>query len=183
MLIVLYTITIFLGAFLLFLVQPMAAKVILPVLGGSPSVWNACMLFFQVALLGGYGYAHGLACVRRPRVWVGVHGVVVLAPLLFVGRAIAADPGVPPVGQGLEGPIPWLLMLLATTIGPFFLVLATTGPLIQRWFSATDDPRAKDPYFLYAASNAGSLLALLAYPTVVEPWLALGDQARVFAAG
>jgi hypothetical protein len=183
MLIALYTITIFVGAFLLFLVQPMAAKVILPVLGGSPSVWNTCMLFFQVALLAGYGYAHGLARLRRARMWAGVHGVVVLLPLLILGRAIPADPGEPPVGQGWEGPIPWLLMLLATTVGPFFFVLATTGPLIQRWFSATDHPSAKDPYFLYAASNAGSLLALLAYPVLVEPALALGSQERVFTAG
>jgi hypothetical protein len=175
----LYTLAIFLGAFLLFLVQPMAGKAILPVLGGSPAVWNTCMVFFQAALLAGYAYAHALSRARRPAVWVAVHGIVIALPILMLGRAVPVNPGAPPV----DNPAFWLLWLLATSVGPFFLVLATTGPLMQRWFAATDDRRAADPYFLYAASNAGSLLALLAYPVVIEPFLTLGEQARAFSIG
>jgi hypothetical protein len=130
-------------------------------------------------VLAAYAYAHGRARVRRPVVWVGVQAVVVLLPLLMLGRAIPSDPGAPP----LESPVAWLLVLLATTVGPFFVVLATTGPLLQRWFAATDYPHARDPYFLYAASNAGSLLGLLAYPVVVEPNLSLPAQARLLTGG
>jgi SAM-dependent methyltransferase len=179
MLTFLFTFTIFLGAFLLFLVQPMAAKAILPVLGGSASVWNACMLFFQAALLAGYAYAHGLTRLGWSRGLVAAHGVVVLLPLLALGRAIPSDSGSP----SLDHPVLWLLLLLATTVGPFFVVLATTGPLIQRWFASTDNPSASDPYFLYAASNAGSFLALLAYPLALERLLSLKELSTVWSAG
>jgi hypothetical protein len=167
-LLALFALAIFAGAALLFAVEPMAAKLVLPRLGGAPAVWNGCMLFFQAALLAGYLYAH-LLTRAAPRTQVVVHAA--LAALAFFALPLAlpaafADPGA-------EAPLAWLVTVLALMVGLPFLVLAATGPLLQRWFSATDHPHAKDPYFLYAASNLGSLAGLLAYPFVIEPWLPL----------
>lgn len=164
-----YAAAILLGAFLLFLVQPMAAKMLLPRLGGAPSVWTACMLFFQVTLLAGYAYGHLLTRRGLPGRQVLVHGIVLALPLavlpLALPVAMAAPGSWPPVG--------WLLATLAWMVGLPFFALATTGPLFQRWFTETDHPRAKDPYFLYAVGNVGSLGALIAYPFAVEPRLPL----------
>src|SRR5262245_37817777 len=166
---VLWSSTIFLSAFLLFLVQPMIAKMILPMLGGTPAVWNTCMLFYQAVLLGGYGYVHFLSTRVAPSRQLVIHLVLLAMPLLILPIALPA--GWTPPDQ--SNPFLWLLLLLAVAIGLPFFVLSTTAPLLQKWFSWTDHPSAADPYFLYAASNAGSMLALLGYPLVIEPWLPL----------
>jgi hypothetical protein len=174
----LYTITIFLGAALLFLVQPMIARMLLPSLGGSPAVWNTCMVFFQAALLAGYAYAHWSVRLLGPRRQAAMHILLVLVPLLVLPVALRG--GTPPAESS---PIPWLLLALAATIGLPFVVAATGGPLLQRWFAATGHRAAGDPYFLYAASNAGSLLALLSYPALVEPLLTVGQQRWLWSGG
>jgi hypothetical protein len=176
--------TIFLSAFLLFLVQPMLAKMILPMLGGTPAVWNTCMLFYQAALLGGYGYVHLLNSRVEPRKQLLVHLALLAAPLLLL--PIGLPPGWTPPDQ--SNPVLWVLLLLTVAIGLPFFVLSTTAPLLQKWFSWTDHPSARDPYFLYAASNAGSMLALLGYPLFIEPWLPLRGtqgvtQTRLWSAG
>ena len=168
---------IFVGALLLFLVQPMAARMVLPSLGGSPAVWNTCMVFFQGLLLAGYGYAHW-AMRSRVRGQVGLHFVVLLLPLAALPIALR---GGAPAGGG--SPIPWLLTALALSVGLPFLVVSTGAPLLQRWLVASGHPSGRDPYFLYAASNAGSLLALLAYPLVMEPLLTLRQQQVAWSAG
>jgi len=166
---ILWSGTIFLSAFLLFLVQPMMAKMILPMLGGTPAVWNTCMLFYQGALLGGYGYVHLLSSRAAPHRQLLIHSVLIAVPLLLLPIGLPA--GWAPPDQA--NPALWLLLLLAAAIGLPFFVLSTTAPLLQKWFSLTDHPAASDPYFLYAASNAGSMLALLGYPLFIEPWLPL----------
>jgi hypothetical protein len=167
-----------LGAFLLFCVQPMIARMVLPRFGGAPAVWSTCMVFFQAALLAGYGYAHaatGRLGVRRQALFhLGLLALPVAALPITV-RDGGPTGGVPPA-------LLLLGRLLATAGLPFFVV-AATAPLLQRWFAETDHPRAGDPYFLYAASNAGSLLALVGYVTVVEPNLTLRAQSRLWAAG
>jgi hypothetical protein len=173
-----FTVAIFVGAALLFFVQPMVAKMLLPLLGGSPAVWNTCMVFFQAALLAGYAYAHWSVRALGPRRQVVLHILVVLAPLMVLPVALRG--GDPPV----EGsPVGWLLFALAATIGLPFVVAATGGPLFQRWFSATGHRAASDPYFLYAASNAGSLIALLSYPILVEPLTTVGQQQWLWSGG
>lgn len=167
--VVLAVITSFLAATLLFAVQPMAAKMALPLLGGSASVWTMCMLFFQAGLLAGYGWAHLLGSRFRLRNQVMIHGALLAAAILALPPAIAAA-SLPPVDAS---PAPWLLAALAVSFGLPYATLAATGPLLQRWFSATTHEAAADPYFLYAASNAGSFAGLLAYPLLVERALPL----------
>lgn len=172
---IIWSITIFLSAFLLFLVQPMMAKMILPMLGGTPAVWNTCMLFYQAALLAGYGYVHILNSRVLPRHQLAVHLTLLAAPLLLLPIGLPAG-WVPP---DEANPVFWVLLLLTVAIGLPFFVLSTTAPLLQKWFSWTDHPSARDPYFLYAASNAGSMLALLSYPLVIEPVLPLRGTHRM----
>src|SRR5688572_17110193 len=167
----------FVSAFLLFLVQPLVGKMALPLLGGTPAVWNTCMVFFQALLLAGYAYAHLLTKVRKPSLQVAVHAVVCALPLVFLPVSLPTGLEVPETR-----PVLWLLGVLAATIALPFFVLSTTGPLLQRWFSTTNHPAAKDPYFLYAASNAGSLLALLGYPFVLERVLRLREQTAAWSA-
>jgi hypothetical protein len=159
----------FLAAALLFAVQPMAAKMALPLLGGSASVWTVCMLFFQSGLLAGYGWAHFLSGRFALRNQVILHAALVAAALLTLPPAIAAT-SLPPVDAS---PAPWLLGALAASFGLPYATLAATGPLLQRWFSSTSHRAAADPYFLYAASNAGSFAGLLAYPILFERTLPL----------
>lgn len=173
-----YAVTLFLSAGLLFFVQPMVTKMILPHLGGSPSVWNTCLCFFQAMLLLGYVYAHIMATRFGCGAQVAIHGAVVALAALFLPLDLARD--VPPMDGN---PTLWLIGRLAVTVGPPFFAISATAPLLQRWFSRTDHPAAGDPYFLYAASNAGSLLALLAYPLIVEPQLRLSQQSRVWSLG
>ncbi|HLE42832.1 MAG TPA: fused MFS/spermidine synthase [Methylomirabilota bacterium] len=174
-----YAVTIFLSATLLFLVQPMFARMVLPLLGGAPAVWNTAMVFYQAALLAGYAYAHAATAWLGLRRQIALHVVVLLLPLLVL--PIGVPRGSAPPSQ--DNPIPWLLAMLAVTVGPPFFVVSTSAPLLQRWFAATGHRAAADPYFLYAASNLGSMLVLLAYPSLVEPYLRLGQQSRVWAAG
>ncbi|HSF69732.1 MAG TPA: fused MFS/spermidine synthase, partial [Nitrospira sp.] len=166
---VLWSTAIFLSAFLLFLIQPMMAKMILPMLGGTPAVWNTCMLFYQATLLCGYGYVHLLTSRIEPRRQMPVHLGLMMLPLLMLPVGLPAG-WVPP---DQPNPAWWVLLLLSMVIGPPFFLLSTTAPLLQKWFSWTDHPSARDPYFLYAASNAGSMLALFGYPLFIEPWLPL----------
>jgi hypothetical protein len=176
---VLSTITIFLSAVLLFAVQPMFAKMVLPLLGGTPAVWNTCMVFFQATLLAGYAYAHVTAGAFRVRHQTTIHLALLATPLLLLPIAVPEAWRSP----SQDHPVTWLLALLVVALGLPFFVVSTTGPLVQSWFARSDHALAHDPYFLYAASNTGSLVALLAYPTVVEPNLHLADQSRLWSLG
>jgi hypothetical protein len=181
-----YGVTIFLSAFLLFSVQLLLGKYILPWFGGVPSVWTTCMLFFQSLLLGGYAYAHWLAGRPSTRMQRMVHFTVVAFSLALLS-AFTLDWGAPLLPGGDWKPAPdadpigAILSLLAVAVGLPFLVLSATNPLLQAWFSAAhpDD----SPYRLYALSNLGSLLGLLSYPLVVEVWLPLGKQAALWTIG
>lgn len=173
-----YAATIFSGAFLLFLVQPMFGRMVLPLLGGSPAVWNSCMLFFQAALLAGYLYAHVSSRLLDPPRQAAVHLALIVAAGALLPLEVSSA-----VPRGSESPIAWLLLHLTSTIGFPFLVLAGTGPILQRWFARAGSAEARDPYWLFAASNAGSLLALLAYPLLVEPRLRLGEQSGAWTLG
>jgi SAM-dependent methyltransferase len=182
----LFALTLFFSATLLFLVQPMVGKLVLPYLGGTPAVWNTCMVFFQALLLAGYAYAHALSRRFRPRTQFALHAAVsllALVPLLLVRFNVGAlaNGWLPPPREA--NPIPWLLLVLLVTAGPAFFVASASAPLLQRWFAGTSHPSARDPYFLYAASNLGSLLALLSYPTLVEPHLGLLRQADFWCVG
>ena len=175
----LYSATLFVSAALLFLVQPMFARLVLPLLGGSPSVWNTAMVFYQAMLLAGYAYAH--VCTARLGVvrHASWHVLLVLVPLALL--PIAIPPGWTPPADGNPGP--WLLALMVVAVGAPFFAVSTTSPLLQRWFAASGHRRAADPYFLYAASNLGSLLALLSYPLWLEPNLSLVQQSRLWQWG
>ncbi len=168
-----YAATIFLSAVLLFAVQPMFTKMVLPRLGGSPSVWSVAMVFFQGVLLAGYAYAHLITRYLTSRRAIILHLVVMVAAALTLPLAIRSGWGHPP--SDARAAI-WLIGLFAVSIGLPFFALSANGPLLQAWFSRTDHPAAADPYFLYAASNVGSFLALLSYPFVVEPLTRLGQQ-------
>ena len=171
------SLTIFAGAFLLFLVQPLMARFILPWFGGSPSVWTACMLFFQAFLLAGYAYAHASARWLRPRQQVLLHMVLVAAALLFV----PIMPGVRWKPAGEANPVGRILLLLTATIGLPYFVLAATSPLLQSWLHRAQ-PR-ESLYRLYAVSNVGSLLALVSYPFVFEPLFTRRMQANIWSCG
>lgn len=175
---VVFSVTLFLSAVLLFGVQPMVGRLVLPVLGGTPAVWNACVVFFQAALLVGYVYAHVLTRHVPARGQLIVHAAVLLLPLVVLPLA---RPEVP--GDVARQPVLWLLYFLAAAVALPFVAVSTSAPLLQRWFSATDHPAARDPYFLYAASNAGSFTGLLAYPFLVEPSWNMATQARAWTAG
>ena len=175
----LFTATIFIGATLLFLVQPLFAKMVLPLLGGSPSVWNTALVFFQAALLAGYGYAHWL--MR----WLGQQGQIIVHVCVLGTAALVLPIGVASGWQPHAGisPTVWLLGLLTVSVGAPFFAVSATAPLIQRWFARTGHPHAHDPYFLYSASNLGSVLALLAFPFVLEPTLRSQTQSTVWSIG
>lgn len=177
-LVVLFTVASFVGSTLLFLVQPLVAKLLTPLLGGTPDVWNTAMVFFQATLLLGYGVAHlGARWLRGRQIPVQV--IVVAVPLLALPLAVPAGWRLP------DGTAPalWTLVVLAVTVGLPFLALSTASPTFQRWFSLSGHRHAADPYFLYAAGNVGSLLALLAYPLLLEPRLSTTDQSRLWSLG
>lgn len=172
-----FAVAIFFSAALLFLIQPMAAKLVLPILGGSPSVWNTAMMFFQTMLILGYLYSHLLTRKLPFKAQFLVHGAVLACVVLTlpIGLPAVLYSGMTPTG--------WLLATLTVVAGLPYFAAATTGPLLQSWFGATTDPRAKDPYFLYAASNAGSFVGLLCFPFLIEPVFAIDGQAEVWTAG
>lgn len=176
---VLYSICIFVSAFLLFLVQPMFTRLTMPLLGGSPAVWNTAMVFFQATLLLGYGYAYVLIKWLAVRQQLALHAIILFLPLLLLPISLP-EGWFPPVEQN---PILWLLGVLTVAVGLPFFVVSTSSPLLQHWFSTTRHAAASDPYFLYAASNVGSLLALLSYPIVFEPFLRIKDQSLLWAIG
>lgn len=164
----LFVLTVLVGSFLLFLVQPMVARMVLPKLGGAPAVWNSAMLVYQALLLGGYAYAHWLGrfAVRRQ---VMIHVALLVGAALWLPIAIAH---IAPPEPGQEAL--WVPLLLLASIGPVFFAVSAQAPLMQRWFAA--DARAGDPYYLYAASNLGSFAGLISYPALVEPNLPLAAQ-------
>ena len=169
--------TLFACAFLMFQVEPMIAKMLLPRFGGAPAVWTTCVVFFQMVLLAGYGYAHGVTTVVGERRALVVHAALVPLAMLVLPLRLPDVPVTP------DRPTASLLYTLVRTVGFPFICLAASSSLLQRWFALTDHPRANDPYFLYGASNLGSLMGLLLYPLVVEPLLPLGEQGRVWTWG
>jgi uncharacterized membrane protein YhaH (DUF805 family) len=176
-----FGLALFTSAALLFWVQPLIAKMLLPLLGGAPSVWNTCMVFFQALLLAGYAYALLISRRLSLRNQAIVHALLLLAaavvlPFGISNRLLASLPT-------QSSPIFWLLAALVVTAGPPFLLLSATAPLLQRWFSHTSHRSARDPYFLYAISNAGSMLALLAFPFLLEPSFAVRTQSLIWAVG
>ena len=160
-------------AVLLFSAQPMVAKMVLPLLGGSPSVWDTCMVFFQAALLAGYAYAHATTTWLGVRRQAMVHAGLSLVPLFMLPFGISAEQG----AACLRGESNRLAArTFVGSVGLPFFIVSTSAPLLQRWFASTGHPAAPDPYFLYGASNLGSLLALLAYPLLIEPLVRLTRQ-------
>ncbi len=176
--VVVFTATTFLSALLLFSIQPMFAKMVLPVLGGSPSVWAVAMCFFQAALLAGYCWAHILTRFV-PRYAVAIHLVLGAVALLALPISLPTAWGEPPPGD----PYLWQLGLFAIGVGLPFVAVAANAPLLQSWFAMTSHPSARDPYFLYAASNLGSLIALLGYPLVLEPVFGVRSLSRIWTGG
>ncbi|MBV9458283.1 MAG: class I SAM-dependent methyltransferase, partial [Bradyrhizobium sp.] len=176
---VVYTSAIFVSALLLFSVQPLFTKMVLPRLGGSPAVWSVAMVFFQSLLLAGYAYAHFLMQIKNRIIPVAVHLVLLLIAIATLPLAIANGWGEPP-GSAYAF---WLLGLFAVSIGLPFFALAANNPLLQAWFVRTGHPAGPDPYFLYASSNIGSFLALLSYPVLLEPMFTLHTQNLMWTAG
>jgi hypothetical protein len=166
-----------LNALLIFWVQPLFAKMVLPLLGGSPSVWTTCMLFFQAALLAGYAYGHAAIRALGIRRHALVHGILVWVPLLLLPIVVNQQ-----TAAATDQPIAWLLQTMGASVGLPFVVLASTAPLLQRWYSSLDN-RSSDPYWLYSASNVGSFAALLAFPILFEPAIPLGRQTAIWKIG
>jgi len=171
--------TIFLSAFLLFWCEPMVGKMMLPLLGGAASVWITCVLFFQLMLLTGYFYAHAIERYANVRMQILIHAAlmlvaVVFLPIQFTGR---------PDASASAHPTMWLLTSLIKAVGLPFCLVSTTAPLLQNWLSKTSTVSGRDPYFLYAVSNAGSLLALIIYPVIVEPSWGVRLQAAYWFVG
>jgi hypothetical protein len=170
-----YTLATLLGSALLFAVQPMVARALLPLTGGVPALWNTCVVFFECALLAGYGYAHVAPSIVGPRAQAPLHVALLALSLLALPLSFA---GLSPPPEG--DLTLWILSALALRVAPVFVLLSTGAPMLQRWLVGAS---GADPRPLLAASNVGSLAALLAYPLLIEPLLPLAAQARAFAAG
>ena len=166
------------SAFLLFALEPLITRMVLPLMGGSASVWNTALLFFQSTLLVGYAYAHALSRFSN-RAQLIVHGLLLIIAVLFLPPSVV-NGWLPQLG---DLPVISLLVALSAAIGVPFLALAATAPLIQRWYFQTGIPGSEDPYFLYAASNVGSIAALISYPILIEPLIGLGAQSGIWSAG
>ena len=175
----LFSLTMLVSAVLLFAVQPMVARFVLPAFGSTPAVWAVALVFFQAVLLLGYLYAHISSSRLGPRRALGFHAVLLFLP------AIVLPLGVPAVTADVTAGNPaWTLLgMLAVSIGLPFFVVSSTAPLLQRWLVYTDHPAGRDPYFLYRASNLGSVIGLVSYPLLVEPRLALDDQGQLWTWG
>jgi hypothetical protein len=176
---VVYTAAIFSSALLLFSVQPLFTKMVLPRLGGSPAVWSVAMVFFQSLLLAGYAYAHYLMTIKNRAIPIVIHLCLLVAAVLTLPLSIASGWGEPPN----SGYAFWLLGLFAVSIGLPFFALAANNPMLQAWFVRTGHSDAPDPYFLYASSNIGSFLALLSYPLLLEPLFTLRTQNLIWTCG
>lgn len=174
-----FTLTIFLSALLLFAVQPMFARMVLPKLGGSPSVWAVSMVFFQAALLGGYTYAHVLNRYLDGTQALLTHIALLVIALFALPIALPAFAAEPPPGDAYF----WLVGVLTLGVGLPFFAVSANAPLLQSWFARSGHSHAGDPYFLYGASNVGSMLALLSYPVLLEPVFGLSEQAALWAVG
>jgi len=171
-LVILFSITLCVNAALLFIIEPMIAKIILPYLGGSPAVWNTSLVFYQGCLLAGYAYAHygsGLLGTKRHAL---LHLTLVLAAVLLLPIVVPIQWFATPA----RNPAELVLMVLCVSVGFPFLVLSAGSPLLQKWFAQCQNKASRDPYFLYAASNLGSLIGLVAYPVLIEPNLTLTQQ-------
>lgn len=193
----LYAVTLFVSAFILFLVQPIVGKIILPKLGGTPQVWNTCMVFFQMVLLAGYAYTHNAVTRLTLRQQLVAHVVLLILPLVILlpfpfafggGELVDGKVTNPHSLWGFRpdlgaNPIPSTLTILFLYVALPFLVVSTTAPLLQKWFVHTGHPASKDPYFLYGASNLGSMLSLILYPVLIEPYLSLYDQGWTYVVG
>ena len=170
----LFILTIVTGSFLLFLTQPMIARMALPQVGGSPSIWNSAMLVYQLLLLGGYAYAHGVSYLR-PRFQVGIHIAILAVAALWLPIGLRAMSV--PVDSEPAFWVPWFLI---SSIGPLFFIVSSQAPLMQRWY-ALETSRG-EPYTLYAASNLGSFAGLISYPLIVEPTMGLAQQSWLWTA-
>ena len=175
----LYSAAIFLSAFLLFLVEPLLGRMILPMFGGAPLVWTTMLAFFQTTLLLGYVYVFASSRWLGPRRQISLHVLLLLLPLGFLPILVARGMAPPEA----VNPASYLLGLLSRVVAVPFFVISASSPLLQRWFSALRHPRAADPYFLYVASNAGSLGGLVCYPLLLEPLLTLHDQSQAWSVG
>ncbi len=171
----LFVVTILTGSFLLFLVQPMIARMALPRLGGAPAVWNSAMLVYQALLLGGYAYAHAIGHLAPARQAL-IHLVLFAVAALWLPIGLIASN--PPADAA---PVIWVPWLLALSIGPLFFAVAAQAPLMQRWYGIASGGR--DPYALYAASNLGSFVGLIGYPLIVEPRLSIAGQSALWSGG
>lgn len=186
----LFAATMFVSAALLFMVQPMIGRLVLPLVGGSPAAWNTCMVFFQALLLAGYAYAHWLTSRISPRKQIVLHGAVIGGAILMLAASCLLGPKPSPIAvvpslapQGSAYPMFGMLALLTVAIGGPFFVVSTSAPLLQKWFAVSGHAAARDPYFLYAASNAGSLISLLGYPLFIEPNFPLLGQQWIWGIG
>ena len=174
-----FAFTLLVSSILLFVVEPMLARMVLPLLGGAPAVWNTCLVFYQAALLAGYVYAHVSGKYLGPRRQAALHLALLGLACIVLPLSVSAAWS-PPVNAN---PTPWLLAVLAASVGLPFFALSASAPMIQSWFARTGHAHAADPYFLYASSNLGSLIGLLGYPLVLERVLTLRGQSVWWAAG
>ncbi|MFM7740016.1 MAG: hypothetical protein ACKO9H_11490, partial [Planctomycetota bacterium] len=185
------TASVFVSAALLFMVQPMIGRLLLPVLGGSPAVWNTCLVFFQAILLAGYLYAHFSIKWLGHRTQSIIHLLLFAATIGWLGWIGFSNDGSPfllPADQRVftstsADPTWPLLKLLVGLVGLPFFVVSASAPLLQSWFSKTDHPNAPNPFFLYASRNLCSMLSLAAYPRLTNRYLGLSDQGRFWTWG
>ncbi|OAI10203.1 hypothetical protein A1359_17080 [Methylomonas lenta] len=177
--VILFAGTLFISAMLMFVLQPMFGKLLLPLLGGTPAVWNTCMVFYQTLLFGGYLYAHWLTTRSGNHRQIQIHTALMIFSLFALPVALPLDANPPSEGN----PTFWLIWTLFLAIGLPFFVVSATAPLLQKWFSQLGHRSSGDPYYLYAASNAGSLLALLSYPFLLEPNIGLVNQRLFWSVG
>jgi len=178
-LILLFAGTLLVSATLMFILQPLFGKLLLPLLGGSPAVWNTCMVFYQTLLFLGYLYAHYLSVKFSPHRQIQIHAVVIAISLIALPVALP-ESTIPPTDSN---PTLWLMWTLFLAIGLPFFIVSTTSPLLQKWFSKVGHHTSEDPYYLYGASNAGSMLALLSYPFLIEPNIGLLEQKSFWSFG
>jgi hypothetical protein len=175
----LFAVALFSSAALIFVLQPLVGRMVTPLLGGSPQVWNTSMVFFQAALLAGYLYAHLVARLKDVRLQALLHIGALVVGWLFLPIRVSSLLGEPSSDQ----PALWLLGVLALSVGAPFAIASATAPLLQAWYAKSGRYDAHDPYYLYAASNLGSFLGLLAYPSVIEPLLGARAQASAWSVG